>query len=320
MAGSPSMKWKIGWWITAGLALLARPAAGLGEPPGATAPSPAAAPSGLPAGSPDGGRKESEEPARRPHGVVGHVAVIGASISAGFNTSGMAGLPFANLAYALRKMLPEGCIAESYADTLVFQDPEARCRRQVSGVRRAKPTALIAVDFPFWWVYGVWNLEEDRIPTLERGLKMLEEAQDAATKVDGRPVPVLIALLPDTHGLVGPTVPHPLQTPEKAMIDQCNARLRAWAAEREGVIVVPLLEDFDAIRAKQKLKIGEREIDVDKEEPLLQPDGLHTTVEGLAFVAARCIEAMASHGLVDPEVKYDDPYGLAARLRTEGPR
>jgi hypothetical protein len=257
-----------------------------------------------------------------PARLTDRVAVIGASISAGFNTSGALGLPAANLSDALRKMLPEGSKVVCYADTLLFEDPQTRGARQIAKMRKTKPTMIVAIDFPFWWAYGFWFEEKDRLKVLERGLTLLEAAQDGAEKIDGKPVPVLIALLPDTHGLPnGPTVPHALQTPDEDVLDKCNERLKAWAAEHEGVIIVPLLEDFDAIRLKNKIRLGGAEIDLEKTGPLMQPDGLHTTLDGLAFVASRCVEALVQRGLIAKDgIEFEDPYGVAERLRTEGPK
>lgn len=247
-----------------------------------------------------------------------HVVVIGASISAGFNTSGMMGLPAANLADVLRKMLPAGSRIDSYADTLLFDDPVGRGSRQVARARKAAPTAIIAIDFPFWWSYGLWFGEDDRVAVLERGLAKLLEAREGLTTAEGRPVPILIALLPDTRALSGPTVPHAMQIPDVETLAKCNQRLRDWAAATEGVIIVPLLEDFDALRDRKKVKIGAAEVDPSA-VAFIQPDGLHTTVEGLAFVACRCVESMQTAGLIEPgTVAFDDPVGVASRLRAEG--
>lgn len=263
---------------------------------------------------------EASAPATTAARVTDRVVVIGASISAGFNTSGMAGLPAANLADVLRKMLPAESTVVSYADTLLFEDPTVRGARQISRARKAKPTMIVAVDYPFWWSYGMWLGEDDRVKVLERGLTLLEAALDAGTKVDGKPVPVLIALLPDTRDLpAGPTVPHALQTPDKETLAKCNERLRAWAAEHEGVIIVPLMEDFDRIRAKEKVRLGGTEIDLEKTPALMQPDGLHTTLEGLAFVASRCVESLVKSGVVEEgEIGYEDPVGVVERMRAEG--
>lgn len=252
--------------------------------------------------------------------VTDRVVVIGASISAGFNTSGVAGLPAANLADVLRKMLPTESTVVSYADTLLFQDPETRGARQIARAKRAKPTMIVAVDYPFWWSYGMWLDENDRLKAMERGLALLDAARDAAVKVDGKPVPVLIALLPDTRDLpAGPTVPNVFQVPAKETLTKCNERLRAWAAEREGVIIVPLMEDFERIRGKGTVRVGKAEIDLEKTPAMMQADGLHTTLEGLAFVASRCVESLVKSGVVEEgQIGYEDPIGVVERMRTEG--
>lgn len=282
------------------------------------APAPLLDPPAAPATAPSVEGHETTVAPAAPVSVLDHVVVMGASISAGFNTSGMMGLPALNLADVLRAMLPDGARVESFADTLLFDEPAARSSRQVTRARKAAPTAIIAVDFPFWWSYGLWFDEADRLAALERGLKMLLEARECAGAPGQPPAPILIALLPDTRGLTGPTVPHPLQTPDADTLARCNQRLCEWAQENEGIIIVPLLEDFNRLRAKEKVEIGETSLDP-KEVALLQPDGLHTTIEGLAFVACRCVESMQAAGLIEPDrVDYRDPAGLARRLREQG--
>lgn len=291
------------FWLTALLS-----GTGLGPP---TAPS-------SPAASTDAGIAGEGAGAVAPCRTLDHVVVMGASISAGFNTSGMMGLPAANLADVLRKMLPDGAQVESFADTLLFDDPRTRGARQVSRARKAGPTAIIAIDFPFWWSYGFWFDQPDRLAVLDQGLEMLLKAREGAVGPGEQPVPILIALLPDTHGLTGPTVPHPLQTPDAETLARCNQRLREWAAENERIIIVPLLEDFDHLRAREKVRLGSVELDPNA-VAFMQPDGLHTTVEGLVFVACRCIESMENAGAIGKgEVEFEDPVALAARLRSEG--
>lgn len=281
----------------------------LAEPPALSTPAETGGAAGVSGGA--AGVPAEAAPLRR-------VAVIGASISAGFNTSGMMGLPAANLADSFRKMFPKGCRVESYADTLLFEDPAERGPRQIAKARKLDPTLIVAVDFPFWWAYGFWFEEPDRLVTLNRGLDLLLKAREGLTGADGKAVPILISLLPDTTGLTGPTVPHPLQIPDKETLAKCNDRLRAWAAENEAVYIVPLREDFDHLRAKEKVKLGAGEIDP-AAVAFMQPDGLHTTVEGLVFVACRCAETMQEAGIVPGGVlEYQDPVGLAARLRAEG--
>ncbi|MCC6678590.1 MAG: SGNH/GDSL hydrolase family protein [Phycisphaerales bacterium] len=298
------------WFFTLCLALIAATTRGIEPPASPESSSPVVAPAN------EAGGAAAADPSQRR--VLDHVVVIGASISAGFNTSGMMGLPAANLADVLRKMLPPGARVESYADTLLFEDPQARGAKQVSRARKAAPTAIIAVDFPFWWSYGFWFDEEDRLAVLERGLNMLLGAREGVAGPGGKPIPILISLLPDTHGLTGPTVPHALQTPDVETLAKCNQRLRDWAAKNEGVIIVPLLEDFDRLRARQKVRLGTAELDPNT-IAFMQPDGLHTTVEGLVFVACRCVESMESAGLVEKgSIAFEDPVGLAARLRAEG--
>lgn len=277
---------------------------------------PATEPPAPPAGAPGETATGGATPAAR--SPLEHVVVIGASISAGFNTSGMMGLPAANLADVLRAMLPEGSRVDSYADTLLFEDPQTRSARQVARARKAGPTVIVAVDFPFWWSYGFWFDEPDRLAVLDRGLAMLLEAREGCETPDGHPVPILISLLPDTTGLTGPTVPHPLQIPDRETLDKCNQRLQEWAAQHEAVVVVPLREDFNRLRARQKVTLGGSELDP-QVTPFLQPDGLHTTVEGLAFVACRCAESLERAGVVEKgRLAFSDPLALASRLRAEG--
>ena len=64
-----------------------------------------------------------------------------------------------------------------------------------------------------------------------------------------------------------------------------NARLRAWAAERDHVVLLPLDAIMTRLRAGKEVTIGRQTWPADSADLLLRPDRLHPTIDGQVAIA-----------------------------------
>ncbi len=146
--------------------------------------------------------------------------VIGASVSAGFG-----GAP-------LRDLLDESIRGphqvDTAADLFTSRDPVGKIRAQVDRALAAAPTVVFALDALFWYVYASWLDADGRMARLEVGLRELERIR----------APLVVGDIPwmrDAH----PMMIRPEAIPPPEQLDRFNRRIRAWAAERANVVVVP---------------------------------------------------------------------------------
>jgi hypothetical protein len=150
--------------------------------------------------------------------TAAHVAVVGASVSAGFASPRLA---------AAFAAAGAGAVTDA-ADLAMFVDPLARGRAQVAQVTAAAPTLVVALDFLFWFAYQV-DQPAGRLASLERGLALLAPIT----------APLAVGELPDMR-TAHPRLISPAAVPSPAELAAMNARLRAWAAARPDTVVIPL--------------------------------------------------------------------------------
>jgi len=96
--------------------------------------------------------------------------------------------------------------------------------------------------------------------------------------------------------------------------DECqarlNARLRAWAAEREGVHVFGLRAAAASMRDGGVLEVRGNRYDPERKRGLIQADLLHPTLQGTTALVLLVLDELARLELLDPQrVEWD-----AARL------
>jgi len=239
--------------------------------------------------------------------VLKRIAVVGASVSAGFGLEREAGRAV-NLAQVLDAALK--CDHErvwSGADALFFLDPRKSARWSIDKAKKRRPTLLFALDFLFWFGYGQAAREEDRLGRLEEGLKFLDELQCAC----------LVGDLPDMSESIGRMLSSD-QVPAKETLKRLNERIRKWASKRKRVVVVPLADLMEKIRAGKTVEIGSYKASGKK---LLQPDRLHTTLEGTAAaVLLSLLELRKARKDVKETDFFSDPGEIAARIRGAGER
>jgi len=233
--------------------------------------------------------------------------VIGASVSSGF------GLPRGLDAALEASLVLEHEPVRAWASELFFLQPLQMGPTQVEQALAAEPSAVIAIDFLFWFGYGASNLagapiasEDERLALLERGLACLEEIE----------CPLVVGDFPDMSAAVGKMLA-PAQMPALETLPRLSARVRAWAAERENVIVIPLAELVQRLRSREAIRMARHEWPAGTR--LLQPDDLHPTLEGLAGMAQLVADELVKRGLARESDVTFDLAAVLAKLRPAPP-
>lgn len=231
--------------------------------------------------------------------TLDRILVLGASASAGFGIRQEVGQRF-TLAMLLERMVKTG--SHKILDTtseFFFLDPEGSTRRAIRKGEAFSPTLVVAFDFLFWFGYGDQPDAPARLESLETGLRFLEEFS----------CPVVIAEIPDMKAAVGRML-RPEQIPAPQELDRLNRRIRAWAAGRKNVILLPL-----ATLLSRPGGPGEPHVN---DPRLLQADQLHPTLEGLASIAALVLRSVArARKDVDPAGLDLDPAAVVGSIRRE---
>lgn len=208
---------------------------------------------------------------------LSRIAVVGASVSAGF---GIGPSPVGG-AVKLADIIGLSIASEhetprNLATTLAYLNFPGYADRTLAELAKDPPSALIAIDYLFWSVHGTRS-EADEVMQLEKALSGLASLS----------CPILLGDIPDvTSATVGPS---PMITsammPSPAARDAANARIRAWAANRANVTMVPLADLIKKVNDGAEVQIrGNVWKAGDAGQRLIQGDHLHATLEGLAAI------------------------------------
>jgi hypothetical protein len=258
--------------------------------------------------SPTADALESSAPSKSDRPAIG---ILGASASAGFGVRivgpggdgpGLVGTRLSEIVLAIED--PPSIVVRDWSTASFFTRP---LEIGPSAVRRClenSPDAVLAIDFLFWFAYGVFDAKGDRIVEesqrdglFEFGLSLLDSIK----------VPILVGDLPDMRG-ANPRMLSRWDVPSVETLDRLNNRLRAWANAKPNVRIFPLgertrmaLEDRGPPTTRPHVA-GPRERIGDSSEvarstdvpspALVQRDRLHPTFEGLVLMAEAAILAM----------------------------
>lgn len=212
------------------------------------------------------GEPGSVSSVQRPALPLERIAIVGASVSAGFG-----GLPFVD-AFAVAAKRSE---VDTAASTFLFRDPIGDTKRQLSQAAAFKPTVIVALDLLFWDVYGSrdpgWRRQ-----ALETALAELDAARTAGAWIVLGDIP----LITTASELMLPRE----SVPDPASLAAANDVIRAWA-QRERVLMVPLAEWTEPLRsgAEVKLPTGEKV----SAQTLMAIDGLHANPDGTWYLLDR---------------------------------
>lgn len=224
------------------------------------------------------------------------MVVVGASVSAGFTLNEPLGGPQTPRLRLSRYLdaavaMPHEPV-RSFATTLLFLQPEAAARHELAEAQQARPTLLFGIDFLFWFCYGQDHSEADRLRRFDDGLKLLE----------GFHCPMVLGNIPDASSAVNRML-SPGQIPKPETLAAANRRLKAWAAGRTNVVILPLAALMRSVLANQAIKVHRHWLPKGQTRSLLQADRLHPTARGAAFLAVELLDAFAATLPKPPEHK-----------------
>lgn len=249
---------------------------------------------------------DTEAPAPSTSPLLDRVAVVGASVSFGFGN----GLPIAAVVqHALGA--PPGTVLDASDGAQCF-DPFGAGEEAVDRCLERRATLVVGVDFLFWYGYGAivkrGRTEADvRLERLQRGLAELERLD----------CPLVIGDLPEFGAnqryLAPPAIPKP------EVLDRLNAEIRAWAAARPRVLLVPLAECVDTLRAGRWVVAGSPD-GVDREtrltaDDVLQSDRIHPTALGTLALVERLLPRLRERYGAAAERLHLDFWKAAAALK-----
>lgn len=245
-----------------------------------------------------------------PH-LLDRVAVLGASVSAGFSAPRIAEALAAALAPSPGD--PAGARAAAVgalldrANVWMFRDPWSDGRAQVEAARAHAPTLTLAVDFLFWYAYRDGDAET-RAASVERGLAELARLPGALAVGD----------LPDMRTASQAMLP-PHVVPSRDELTALNRRVRAWAAARPRTVVLPLGAWSARLAAAEPVELPDGEVVA--APSLLFVDGLHLNPLGLWWLlheVDRLLEAEL--GAVADRARFTRPRPAAAPAGAAPPR
>jgi hypothetical protein len=214
------------------------------------------------------------------------VAVIGASVSAGFvdprpREDGERNSTV-DVKTVLKGLWPDGKAEIRARNGLMlpmFTDAVGLGTKQVDAALRDQPQAVVAVDFLFWFGYGPARARDEiafRHQRLEQGLALLDRFT----------CPCIVGDFPDMHG-ADPQMLPPRAIPSEEALAALNARVTAWAKERKHVALFPLARWVRQLKTEgELLQVAGRELSVPPLFPL-QGDRLHATRLGMAMLGQR---------------------------------
>ncbi len=217
------------------------------------------------------------------------VAVIGASVSAGFGLENelKAEAAFGDVLDCA--LVGERDACTDLGEIFFFRDPWGRGPEQVEQALAIDPTLVVGIDFLFWFAYGSYMQgAQRRLAELERGLALLERFD----------CPLLIGDLPDMRIALegegpfgGPLITERMiPTPEE--LETLNARIREWAGERGDVSVVPLAEFLRRANAGEKFSLRDNEWGEGSLRSLLQKDLLHPKAGGVIVLIVIALDRL----------------------------
>jgi hypothetical protein len=193
------------------------------------------------------------------------IAVVGASVSAGFG--GM------SVADAMKGAAPDATVIDA-ARLDMFQDAPAVGRAEVDKAHDADPDLVIALDFLFWYEYATASPEQRRL-RFEAGLAELDKLRAGGVALIVGDVPSYL----QASELILPRS----MIPSAAELAAFNVRLRAWAADAgRKVVIIPFAKMCEPLLTDGEIEVapGERV----RARELMSIDGLHPNIDGMWYV------------------------------------
>ena len=233
-----------------------------------------------------------QSPAPAPEPLLARVAVVGASVSGGFDLRRTYGVDL-DLARVLCAALEEEADVRVFADTFLFSQPLPRGEKLVAAAAEMDPTLVIALDLPFWFGYGDGLSPERRLELLDLGLALIERL-DAPVVVGDFPDMRAATEVPSAFGF---PILSKGQVPAPETLEKLNARLAAWVAEDDSRVLVSLDRFHRALREGGEVSVRGNTWGGDDLAKLLLEDQLHPSVEGDIALVLLALDRVAKAGL-----------------------
>lgn len=199
------------------------------------------------------------------------LGVIGASQTAGFG----AGVSLGKVLQAGLNMQTR--VAET-ASVMFFMKPLAVGEEQIRFLQRQQPTAVIGLDYLFWFAYGQKDLVT-RKSHLRRAFTLLESV----------PGPKFLGDLPDMRGAAEYMLPAASVPPVEQLVE-LNQIIADWAESRSDVTLIRLSSLVKAMRSGEPVSLGGTEYTADSKK-VLSADRLHATLDGQLLLGVACFAA-----------------------------
>jgi hypothetical protein len=217
--------------------------------------------------------------------------VLGASLSHGYGLEREVGarVRFSDLIEA--SLCTEHEPVQPRTSLVFFADPLPTGQAMVAAGKAVDPTLVVGIDYLFWFGYGAFKTEDDRMAMLDRGLALLETFS----------CPVLVGDLPDVRDASGDPssgrgrgLLAPEQVPGPESLKNLNERLRGWANTRKNVVVVPLADLVARLHSGKDVEIHGNRWSGEALGGLIQKDRLHPTLQGAIALWLGAIDALVA--------------------------
>jgi hypothetical protein len=235
--------------------------------------------------------------------ALDRIVVVGASLSHGYGLEREVGAPVHLSDVIEASLRPGHGPVRSQASLFFFVDPLSTGKSAVAAGKAVDPTLVVGIDFLFWFGYGAFASDADRLATLEKGLALLEVFS----------CPVMVGDFPDVadasrdpaRGGEKTRLLGPEQVPQPEMLKTLNARLHDWARTRPNVVVVPLGDLVGRLHSGKTVEIhGNRWSGTDL-EGLIQTDRLHPTMQGAIALWLGALETLVASRPEIPASAFD---------------
>lgn len=226
--------------------------------------------------------------------LASNIGVVGASASAGFGAS----VP---LMRTLDVALRLDHRIHDVSSSAFFLRTDDIAEVELTAVRLRGTKLVIAVDFLFWFAYGV-KTDAQRVEHLRRGIAML----------DALPGERFVGDLPDVHGASRRMISGS-QIPSAEQLVLLNEMIHAWAAESDGVHLLPMAQWMHALKHEEPMTLWGEPYQP-RTSALMQWDLLHPSRQGQAVLALLVLERIGQVlGGLRPQDVVADP-GRVAEL------
>lgn len=228
--------------------------------------------------------------AAKPVAALERIAVIGASLSAGFRLDGnlkafaTSKIQLADVVQASLRV-PHERIA-NHATQAFFMDAKGIGSGTLASLAEEKPSLVVALDYLFWFGYGS-KKEEERVPDVEQALAGLAEVGGTILLGD---LPDMTAASQTPDPVFGHPMLKPEMLPKPETLTAINAKIRAFAEQHPNVVIVPLADLTVKLGSDAEFAVRGNKYPKGSLDKLMQADRLHPTLEGTCAVWVAAID------------------------------